>query len=715
MNSCCVAGSWRTTLARLPGCTLLLMALAFTAAVLTERSYLSEATVLAALLMPLLWLAVVPAGAISDGLFARWLLLAIVLLAWMAGVQALRAEALPAGWLRFAERGAALAACLMVALGRQPVREMITLIGCSASLVTIIAVVMDGLAGHLRPFDITSFGFGQLNILTDTAGPALLAWAVLIIADARLGRRINLRDLAVALLGIAAMAIIVVATRRRGVAVAVAVAALWPACAWLWHRWPRTTIAGVLALVLALLLILARLFSDEMPGLRFERISLAKVAIEGAISGLPWGFGHYAMLHTLDLGGEACRHFTASGSWMQHAHNEFLDVAIDGGPIALALVLGLTALLGYRLLTVRDAQVRLALQMMGIAIVVHLLTDNVFGLAPTELWLGAVIGMMFSAPVAGGAIAPPAFMPPPRVLAWIFTLLACWGAWTTIPAAFLDGNAGSGDRLRCLATSREPLVVNMLLCSMQDGQDPAFDAPRARQALAQAVRTIGWNGQSAAIAARQALNDKQYQVAAAALLRMLAYSPFYRQAYQDLGELLQRHRELVAGIPLPVQRRLSYLSGNPRLPPPDLGHQPQTIEEAADAYAGITWAIATGRSWEQLSTPLHQLIRRYGDIPGVSQLVLQAVLAAPAGTFPWLAQEIPVLEVGLRFGFDALGFFSTVTTPDQARALMPVVAAFYPEEVRDVHEGRMSRPAESPELRNALVRIIAMAGGAPAR
>jgi hypothetical protein len=35
--------------------------------------------------------------------------------------------------------------------------------------------------------------------------------------------------------------------------------------------------------------------------------------------------------------------------------------------------------------------------------------------------------------------------------------------------------------------------------------------------------------------------------------------------------------------------------------------------------------------------------------------------------------------------------------------------------VRDVHEGRMSRPAESPELRNALVRIIAMAGGAPAR
>jgi hypothetical protein len=715
MSGVCGHRDWHPTIARLPGCALVLMATAFTLAYLCDRTYVFQAPVLVALLLPVLWLVVQPATQICDGLFGRWLMLAILLLVWMAGVQALRADALPAGWQRFAERGAALATCMMVALGRVPVREMITMMGSAASLVTIIALVMDGLSGHLKPLDINSFGFGQINILTDTAGPSLLAWTVLMVEEARHRRRILPRDCVLLLLGLAAMAIIAAATHRRGVMAATAIAAMWPVTRWLYQRMPRTTSAGIAVIVLGFCVFIVHLLSQDVPGLRYERISLVHVASEAFVAGLPCGFGHFAMLHTQQLGGEACRHFTACGSWVQHAHNEYLDVAVDGGPVALALVLGLTALVAYRLLLIRDSQVRLALQLMGIAIVVHLLTDNVFGLAPTELWLGAVIGMIFCAPVAGRRMAPLTILPTVRVLAWLFTLLACSGAWPTLLAVLIDRQAPIEERLRCLNASHEPLIVDMMLCDVMSGGESALEPSRARLVLAQAVRTMGWNGQLAAIAAQQSLASDRYQDAVADQVRLLGFSPFYRQAYQDLGELLHRHPQCASSVPLPVLRRLSYLSGNPRLSAPVLGNPPQTIDDAADAYAGISWAIANGRSWAQIATPLYHLCRRYGDIPGVSQLVLQAVLAAPAGSFPWLAEELPVLEVGLRFGFDALAFFAAVTTPDQARALLPVIVAFYPGVVRDVRAGSMGEATASPELRNALVRLINLSGAAGAR
>jgi hypothetical protein len=704
----------RETIVRLPGCVLLLMAGAFTLAFLCDRPYAYQAPVLAALLLPVLLLVVQPSARISDGLFARWLMLALLLLAWMAGVQALRADALPAGWLRFAERGAALACCLTVALGRVPVREMIALMGASATLVTVIALVMDTFSGRLGPLNIASFGFGQLNILTDSAGPALIAWAALIAGDAALHRRVRLRDLALLLVGLAAMALIAVASHRRGVVVAAGAAGLWPAGQWLYRRHRRLALAAIAAGALALAALLVQLLSMELPGLRFERISLMRVAGAGVEAGLPFGLGHFGMLRTLQLDGEDCRHFAACGGWVQHAHNEFLDVALDGGPVALALVLALVALTVWRLLLIRDAQVRLALQLMGIAITVHQLTDNVFGLAPTELWLGAAVGMIFSAPVAGAQPAPLTVLPAVRALAVPFTLLASWGALCTFPAVLLGRQAGVEQRLRCLEASRDPLIIDMVACDLIGGSAAELGPLRARVAIAHAVQQIGWNGQFAAIAAQQLPADDPHQ-AAGDLLRLLAFSPFYRQAYQDLGTLLHRHPECAMGVPAPVLRRLRYLEGGAQLAAPDLGAALAGIDDAADAYAGISWAIATGRSWAQISPALERLCRRYGDIPGVTQLVLQAALAAPAGSFPWLAAAVPALEVGVRFGFDALSFFSAVTTADQARALLPVVEAFYPGVVRDVSAGRLSEATASPELRNALVRLLALAGTRPLR
>ena len=48
--------------------------------------------------------------------------------------------------------------------------------------------------------------------------------------------------------------------------------------------------------------------------------------------------------------------------------------------------------------------------------------------------------------------------------------------------------------------------------------------------------------------------------------------------------------------------------------------------------------------------------------------------------------------------------------PEQARALLPVIAHRYPEVVRDVRLGTVSTLDGDPDLRNQLVRLIALAG-----
>ncbi len=698
------AGSWSGVLARLPAWVLTVMAAAYTAAFLGERALPVESTVLAALLLPLAWLLIQPTMSVCDGLVERWFLLAILLMVWMAGVQGLRQDALPAGWIRFAERGAALASCLAVAVGRVPVREMIALMGRSAAVVTLLALLVDGPAGRLVPFNILSFGFGQINILTDTAGPSLLAWAVLAITDACRRRRAGVLDLALLAGGLAALAAIAVLTQRRGVTLALALAGLYPALRWLWGRNRRLAMVLMALGLLASAMLLVRLFSVTLPSLRSERVAVYRVAIEGVTAGLPCGFGHFGMLHTQGLPGEACRHFAACGTWFQHAHNEFLDVALDGGPLALLLVAALTVLVAWRVTRVRDAQIRLVLEMTGLAIIVHLMTDNVFGLAPTELWLGTVVGMMLSAPVAGAMPASLRLLPRVRVLAWLFTLPALAGALCTFYPAVIQEGASAEIRWRCLTQSRDPLIIGVELGSLVAGADGLGNAA-ARAALAQAVAKVGWNGQYAALAVSLARDSDPPGEVVGALLRVLAYSPFYRDAYQDLAQLLHRHPECAPAVPPAVQRRLAYLAGGARLPAPALDAPLDGIEDAADAYAGISWAIASGRPWPPISGALHRLCRGYGDIPGVTQLVLQAVITAPPGSFPWLGEQLPTIEVGVRFGFDPLALLAQVTTRAQAQALMPVLAGLYPA-AQAPEAGVL---AAGSELDRALARVAALA------
>jgi hypothetical protein len=163
-------------------------------------------------------------------------------------------------------------------------------------------------------------------------------------------------------------------------------------------------------------------------------------------------------------------------------------------------------------------------------------------------------------------------------------------------------------------------------------------------------------------------------------------------------------------VPPAVQRRLAYLAGGERLPAPDLGAALGGIEDAADAYAGISWAIATGRPWPPIAGALHRLCRSYGDIPGVTQLVLQALITAPPGSFPWLGEQLPTIEVGVRYGFDPHALLAQVTTRAQAQALWPVLADLY-----QLTREPASWAVADPELARALARVGALLAGPASR
>jgi hypothetical protein len=149
-----------------------------------------------------------------------------------------------------------------------------------------------------------------------------------------------------------------------------------------------------------------------------------------------------------------------------------------------------------------------------------------------------------------------------------------------------------------------------------------------------------------------------------------------------------RHHDFIRLVPMQVQRRLAYLVGDPQLPAPRLDHVARTIDDAADAYAGIIWSITNGVPWSSLSLPLENLCRFYGDIPGVASLVIKCARFATPGTFPWLAALTPNIQVALCLGY-SFNEFELVNNAQQARGVMPLIEQLYPGICADCRAGKV--------------------------
>ncbi|MBA3938715.1 MAG: O-antigen ligase family protein, partial [Planctomycetes bacterium] len=364
---------------QLPAGILLWAALAFTISFCCFRFSQVDASVLLLVLAPLLWLPAMPALRLRDGALECFVMLALMWQVWMVGVQALVPAALPCGWWRVAEHAAALATCLFLAVRRDEPRAQLRLFGTGAAAAALLAVGVSGYDGLISSLQTACFGFGHVNILMNTAGPALLAWFVLCAHDWHSGRRPSARDLTILAVGLGCLLVLAVGTGRRGILVAYGAAAAW----FLWrHLLARSAAVGWSVALLAVALAGAfawHVATADLVSGRLERINIYRAAWEGAQASFPWGYGYYGALHLQWLDTEHARHLTATGGWGMHAHNEFLDTLLDGGPLALLLLCATLALLAQRVWHLRDPGLRAAWQAAGVAIGVHLMTDNCYG------------------------------------------------------------------------------------------------------------------------------------------------------------------------------------------------------------------------------------------------------------------------------------------------------------------------------------------------
>jgi hypothetical protein len=698
--------------ARSPACVLFLASTAFGIAELSGRQAPVYASFLLLFLLPLPWALAVPRTRIRDGLLEAWTVIAVAWLAWMAALQLVNPSALPIGWWRIAERTVPLAACLTVATAAVCSREMLRLLGVSAACTLMIATVMNAQEGRLNPLMTESWGLGHINFLVNTAAPSLLAWSVLLLNDRVL--RARRQDLLVLAGGFIALTVTAVGTGRRGIVLAFAAVLGWFALLWVWRRSRPFAIALALSVIGGGAYVILGILGQEMAIARSDRLMYYGAALDGVRESFPWGYGHFGAMRLQEAVGERARHLVASGGFAAHAHNEFLDALIDGGPVALACLMGLLGLLALRVRTIGDPALRHAFSALGICIGVHLFTDNCYGTPVGGAWCGVVAGLVLAAPTVGPGWVARGWLPPVAFCLWPLALVATWGAIHTIPSAMITPTAPTAARIAHARRALEPQAVyQQAVFTLGEGRPPVSIAD-ARTIIDLTVAKIGWTGRLPNLAVRLAQAEGSPLRQAEALIRVLRLRPFDRLSYQRLAEVARLDAAADAAIGAELRHRLAVISGRIAADSDLAAGVPADIESAVCQYVAIIGAITRKMEWEGLRGALGGLVARYGDIPGVAQLAVEAICQAPEATFPDLVPQGAILAWGLRFQGLGNVVASLATTPAAARAALPLLSAVYPTVIARCAKGTSASPGEISDEHMRVIRTwsLARAGSA---
>lgn len=666
----------------------------FIIALLTHRSSPVEAGVLTLQFVPLLLVLVLPQVRLSDGLAGRFVVVALTYQVWMAINLVLNPLALPSGWWRFAEHAMAFVLMLSVLVLRPEPRQWLRVLGASLALSAVIVVTLNAYVGSILPGNTTCFGFGHVNILMNTATGTLLAWALMLVMDRLAGVRISWIDLGILLSGMAALLVQGIGVRRRGALAAIAAIVAVFAWRWCWRKNKPLALALAVVGLVAGVFVAVQVFSQNIPTARNERVKIYRAAIDGIAETHPWGFGHYGQLQIQRSAGEEARHITATGAYGVHAHQELLDQLLDGGVIAGGLCLLMMALVAYHTWHLRDPAIRAAGLTLGTATVVHAMTDNIYGTVVGQAWVGMIVGFLLSQPADHPSARAVRWLPSVRLIVWPFALVCAWSVTRILYPTLIHAEASVAVQIRCLDQALEPQTIAFQAIRVISNEDPAITPAVRRAALRRSAEKMGWYGYTAAYEAYYAHLNGTIQEQVEADLRVLRFSPFHRQGYEYLGSLLKSHPEVSGQIPVRVRMRLAYLEGTPTLMRPDLAAEPSDIEAAADLYAFTTWAIVTGTPWPELVAPLKNLVKGYGDIPGVIGLVIMAAGTAPPGTFDWLVEHAAAMELGMGYTSMILPLLQELRTPAQAAGVFPLVRIYHQQVVQDCEQGTLVLPQQ---------------------
>lgn len=609
-----------------PATSLCWAVAAFAVAFASERIMPMAAGKLMVFLLPVVWLGALGPGRLLDRDAARWVLIACAGLMWMALDQALNPLAVDAGWWRWSGRGLALATALVVATGGCPARTQLRTLGFCAVL-TLIGIMAGcwwsgGQAGWRGALASSPFGLGNINVVANTAGPALLAWLALVIAAWWQGQRPRWWEWLILPTGMFLHAFAVHDTNRRGAVLAAIAAGAWLGLWWLW-RWSRRWTV-VIALVAAALV--AKPAWDEAQKVRgllndSSRMQMYEAAIATVAQHPFIGVGEEGALRLSVMANDASRHMTATGMKAAHIHCEFIDIALAGGVPGLVFFLTLLALAVWRSWRLEDPVVAAALQAGGMALVVHLATDNALGFEVTAIYTGMWAGIVLAASVRDPRPAF-AWMPSARWLLPPLVAVCLWNATWGWTAAFARNEA---DILRtCVRQSRDPEIVHLCATTaLEQTRGPYVE--RKASIIEAAVGVMGWTDKLAFHAMQERCAKGTPAEGIAATVRYLGFKPFNVEAYKFLHSALGRHPALSKDLPQNLLRRLAWINDRSVAPVPEL-KPPVTFDEAVDTFAAIHWVLIHHPEWPSLPIASAALVAGWGDISAVATLH-QRVLA----------------------------------------------------------------------------------------
>jgi len=647
-----------------------------------------------------------PRSCLADGYAQRWVLVAAAGLVFMSVHLMVQGGYDSSGVWKVLQRAGELAICLSVMSSGVSAANLVRAFGAASGIALIASLVMTALVEPNRGHTY-GFGFGHANYLANTAGPALIAWTALACAE-RGRKRLGREEFAVMLFGWIALAVLVYGAHCRGVAVAALAAASWVGLNLCLRTRPRLLRGAIAASALLVVGGLAWLFLSDVSPARDQRISLYRGALELAANRPLFGHGPYGAVAMSAIDGENARHFTAFGEHCMHAHNEFLDAAIDGGIIGFAVLSLLVLGVVWRVARICDRSVRLALQAMGLAMLVHACTDNTYGTVYGGAWCAVAVGVMLGAPSATARWRCFTSLTSMRSWQWLLALPALGAALNMTASMFVARDATLAVHGNTIERVLNPGAINAhVLYAWTDANRQGFHgfAQRIERTL---ERRFGSIGAFRSLATQTALVRRDERAMASSLVQALDDNPMSLQCYQRLEWLMTNVPDVASQLPPRCSVRLAYITARDGLPRPDIGVSLESIEVAADLHAALHWLVMRGTSWAEISAPMERLVRRYGDIDGVALLPILAIKALGGKVPEWIDRHFTTMCRSRTFAYDVARVLSELDDPREAEALRPYVARLYPEILDECERGTMSVRAEADAryhfVRNAVVR-----------
>lgn len=791
----------------LPASILFFSTIVFIIAYSAERWLPFFSLVLLASLLPLMWFFGYRQRPSLESTARWWVLLALIVPAWLAVVHCVRSVP-GVVWGRWAEICAATATGLYVIHRRPDPRAFIPVLGAAAALTQITCSAIVTYFHYWGSFSDWApwFGSGNVVFLVDLVGPSLMAWGALLVIDAwngrsparipatldprRIARWILSLTIEVAIkawqerrpprlhlvvfaLGACLFVVWAIIHHRRGALVSYGLAAGVIAWWWVWRRSrPVAWLAGLAALG-GVSWYLFQLFSIQtlQPGM--SRIQIYQAVVATGMEGLPWGWGMHGTLAILDAQSPFAHRLTHTGMWTHHAHNDFLDAFLCGGPVGLLLLLGLCGLWLRQVTRIADPAVAWAFRLAGCAILVHMSTNVAYGTAVGNAWWFVVLAAAFAAPTRDPDRLPGPALPDLRLLQWPVLLPSVWMAFNTMRPSFMHQDASLAVRWRCLTGDSLVLQLRRLgwrsdlrvdgvgslrtlmgsdnlvqhvtqvllrdrrLIPIPGNEKSEIPLPEVEGAI---IRLLGNSPFAASLCDTaafleydpvriEACRNPQDSKLAMKLHQARAHLAYYWQLHFDRYPLsrplygrtartLQNDPLLLSYLKPATQLRLRYLRGDADLPRPilDLPADRRDVQAAADLLAHLNWAIMHDTPWAEILPGIRFLAENWGDNPSIAAMVLRVVAVADAGDFSWLKACGPTLFPAL-FNQPDLGrpVLELFRQHDRALRVAEALRTGLPHHVKAFEEHRPSwGPAMGPlPMCLATVRLCGLIGNPP--